>query len=281
LDRPETARTGGETGSNGGKAVSETVSYVIIAGLILSSMSIAYLNGYPALVDARDEERQKTVASAFSVFDDNMEDLSAGGSVKRNTEVNLVGDSLGADGENAGWVRVRMLNDTGVDICNRGCNVSFDPVVYRNSAEGLTNPVSPGPDGAVVGTDEILYENGAVIRNPAGNGSTMVEEPNWVIRDGVIISAVGTRVSNRVTGDGTFRVSATQQGSYSLVGEPQSGDLNVSVTVSTENPTAWETYIGSLDGVDEVRRNDGEVTMHVNGTDKAVLSATTVGVEVR
>ena len=265
-------------------AVSEVVGYVIIAGLILTSISIAYVNGYPALQDVRDHERQRSIQSAFSVLDDNIDDISTGGSVKRQTEMNLIGDSLGLDPDRPGWVHVSILNDTGTELCNRNCNVSFTPIVYQNSAQGLTTPRAPGPSSTQTTIDQIVYETGAVIRDPGEEGSGMVEEPNWIVEeDGVVLNLVSTRGSNTVTGDGTFSIIAEERTSDSLVEVDNDANLNVSVTVRTQSPTAWEVYMNTTDGVDRVDSDvpNGTVTMYVNQTEKAIRSNTVVDAEAR
>lgn len=265
------------------RAVSEVVGYVIIMGLILTSISVAYVNGYPALQDVRDQERQDSVASAFSVMSDNMEELSNGGSVKRQTEMNLMGDSLGVDSDRTSWIHV-SITESGTELCTRGCNVSVDPVVYENSAGGLTTPRAPGPSGTQVTVDHITYENGAVIRDSAGNGSGMRDEPNWVVEDdGVIINIIETRGSNTVTGDGTFSVLATHANSDSLVEVNEDGELDVTVTVGTESTTAWKLYMESMEDVDNVDADydDGTVTMTVNDVPKVIRKRTVVDVEAR
>jgi hypothetical protein len=267
------------------RAVSEVVGYVIIAGLILTSISIAYVNGYPALQDVRDEERQRAVQAAFSVMGENIEDLTNGGGLKRQTEMNLIGDSLGLDPDRRAWINVSITNTTsGEQLCDRRCNVSITPIVYQNSAQGLTTPRAPGPSGGQVTIDEILYENGAVIRDPGGNGSGMYVEPNWVIEDeGVIINIVETRGSNTVTGEGTFRVITNQRSTDSLVATDDEGNLNVSVTVASESLVAWGTYMNTTEAVDSVERDSSSrtITMHINETSKAVRKITTVDTEVR
>jgi len=265
-------------------AVSEVVGYVIIAGLILTSISIAYVNGYPALQDVRDHERQRSVQSAFSVLDDNLEDISTGGSIKRQTEMNLIGDSLGLDTDRKGWLHVSIRNSTGDELCNRGCNVSYTPVVYENSASGLTSPRAPGPSGGQVNVDQIVYESGAVIRDPGEEGSGMSDEPNWVVEDdGVILNIIATRGSGTVIGDGTFSIVAEERSSDSLVEVDPDGGLNVTVTVGTDSPTAWSVYMNATDGVDRVDTDiqNGTVRMYVNGTQKAIRSKTVVDAEAR
>lgn len=264
-----------------GVAVSEVVGYVIIAGIILTSISIAYVNGYPALQDAREQERLRSVESAFSVMSDNLQEISVGDSTRRRTEMNLIGDTLGIDPDRKSWIHVRITNESGTELCNRGCNVSIDPIVYQNSAIGLTSPRSPGPSSSQVELSRVMYENGAVIRE-SGNGSGMEVEPDWVVEDsGVVLNIIATRGTNSVTGDGTFSVVAEQRTTDSLVEVDEDSELNVTVTVGTEAPTAWELYMESHDAVDDVSTSGDEVTMEVNDVEKVIRSKTTVDTEAR
>lgn len=265
-----------------GVAVSEVVGYVIIAGIILTSISIAYVNGYPALQDAREQERLRSVESAFSVMSDNLQEISVGDSTRRRTEMNLIGDTLGIDPNRKSWIHVSITNDSGTELCNRGCNVSIDPVVYQNSAIGLTSPRNPGPASSQTQISRVVYENGAVIRE-SGNGSGMEVKPDWVFEEsGVILNIIATRGDNTVTGDGTFSVVAEQQTTDSLVEvDEEESELNVTVTVGTEAPTAWELYMRSHDAVDGVSTSGDEVTMEINEVKKVIRSKTTVDTEAR
>lgn len=263
-------------------AVSEVVGYVIIAGLILTSISIAYVNGYPALQDVRDQERQDSVASAFSIMKDNIREITTGGSAKRQTEMNLIGDSLGVDSDRKSWIHISIENSTGAELCNRKCNVSVDPIVYENSAGGLTSTRAPGPSSTQVTVDQILYENGAVIRDPGGTGSGMREEPDWVIeQEGVIIKTIATRGSNTVTGEGSFSVLTEHRSSDTLVEVDEEDGLDVTVTVGTQSPTAWQVYMNKTDEVDRVERKGDKVTMQVNDTQKVIRKKTVIDVEAR
>jgi hypothetical protein len=236
----------------------------------------------------RDQQRQDSVASAFTVMSNNIQDISEGGSVRRLTEMNLIGDSLGVDPDRRSWIHVSITNSTGAELCNRSCNISIDPIVYENSAQGLTTPRAPGPSGSQVTIDRILYENGAVIRDPAGNGSGMRTEPNWVVEDeGVIINVISTRGSNTVTGEGTFSMFTEHRNSDSLV-EVDEGDLDVEVTVGTTSPTAWGIYMDGIEDVDSVSPSPVDidedtttVTMQVNDVDKVIRKKTVVDAEAR
>ena len=275
-------RERGAVSSERDRAVSEVVGYVIIMGIIITSISIAYVNGFPALQDVRNQERQDSVASAFSVMGDNIRELTTGGSVKRQTEMNLIGDSLGVDPNRRSWIHVSITTPSDTELCNRSCNVSIDPIVYENSAGGLTNPRAPGPSSSQVTIDQIIYENGAVIRDPGGNGSGMRDEPDWVVEeDGVIINIIQTRGSNTVTGEGTFSVLTTHSSSNSLVEVDEDEELDVTVTVGTESPTAWELYMESTEDADSVSRNGDKVTMYVNDTRKVIKKKTVVDAEAR
>lgn len=203
------------------RGVSETLGFVLVFALVVSTVGIVYTVGYGGLQDARDAERVNNAERAFDVLANNMADIVRRGAPSRGTEIRLAEASIG-DGPPT------FLNVSGTDASGRNFtsgNYTIDPVVY--AAEDT----------------RIRYAGGAVTRIQPG-GSVMLNEPPAVIEGEqfvfpiVQVSTDGTTVG----GSKTVLVRAERRIREPAVIETRSFDT-LTVNVSTPAPAAWERYL--------------------------------------
>jgi hypothetical protein len=241
---------------DGDLAVSEIIGYVAVLGLIMSSMSIVYFNGVPALESTEKSEKLQSVETAFGVLQSDVRDLADGNAAKRLTQINLQGDSIELSDRWRAWVNVSIVNTTsGNELCGgQFCNTSLVPIAFES--EGTY----------------ILYENGAVIRG--FNRSGMIHQPNWVFqRDAVIVPVVATRGRGEVAGSGVFSVRTERTESQAIVETTDTDELRMTVTVDSEWPVAWRTY---LEEHGTVTQNGDKVKLVVDDLEKAIYKKTVV-----
>src|SRR6056297_760530 len=120
------------------RAVSDTLGFVLVFGLVLSTVSVVYVGGFDVLTDARDTQQFANTERALDVLDANVEDLAVRGAPRRTTEVLL------ANGDLSFGPPVTF------NVTANGTNyyaATIRPVVYR------------ADDG-----DELVYANGALFR---------------------------------------------------------------------------------------------------------------------
>lgn len=138
------------------RGVSDLIGFVLIFGMILSTVGVVYVYGIGGLEDARGAERVNNAERAFDVLADNVADLVNRDAPSRATEVKLADADLGF-GEST-TVRITLPNVAGSPFTEK----SIDPIVY--SADDTT---------------EIVYANGAVIRTDR-SGGVMLQNPPTV-----------------------------------------------------------------------------------------------------
>lgn len=169
------------------RAVSEVLGFILIASVILSSLSIVYVFGLSGLEDVRDEERIDNGERAFTILADNMADINRRGAPSRATEIKLAGAEL-AYGESTSLT---------VEVTNVGSpvpqySVSTQPIVY--SADSGS---------------QLVYENGAIIRQEDDGGAVLKRAPSGAFHDGIVQTAVIPYVETRDSGSASLGGSTT------------------------------------------------------------------------
>lgn len=219
------------------RAVSDLIGFVLIFGMILSTVGVVYVYGIGGLEDARGAERVNNAERAFDVLQDNVADLVHRDAPSRATEVKLADADL-RFGEQT-TVTVTLANVGGTPFTRK----SMDPIVYR--ADGPT---------------ELVYVNGAVIRTDRGGG-VMLRTPPTVFtsqrgnRIAVVpfvetrsegdVTQVGGRSSVLIRSNAVTRDLLMQRTDPSADGVSEY-DVELEVTAGDdEQAIAWERHLES------------------------------------
>lgn len=235
------------------RAVSDTVGYVLVFGLIVSTVAVVYVGGFGALADARDTQRFDNAERAFDVLDSNIEDSMVRGAPSRATELRLSDASLEFGPE----VSFNVTTNKSGEWYQR----TIRPVVY-----------SAGNDG------ELVYANGAVFRQ-YDDGAVMFDEPRISDGDRTIIPYVDTYAdSGNVSTHNTHRllVRTDVQGRDVVRFE----DVDAKLTVTSPRAEAWQRYLEEDGGRECTLRtagSDDQVTCSLSGDD---IYVQVVGVSV-
>lgn len=71
------------------RGVSDTLGFVFVFAIILSTVAVVTTIGMAGLQDTRDVERVNNAERAFDILGDNMEDIADRGAPSRATEVKV------------------------------------------------------------------------------------------------------------------------------------------------------------------------------------------------
>lgn len=217
-----------QLGESGERAVSETIGFVLVFSLVVSSVGVVYVVGFQGLTDARDGERVDNAERAFEVMAHNVEDLTRRGVGSRATEIRIAEAGIRA-GDPV------QINVTGTyDEANPNPtadfvtgNVSLTPIVYETAAGG----------------DRVRFVGGAVLRG-TDDGMVMREEPG-VIHDAnrTVLPIVQTSVfgTQRVDGSATVLVRTERTLSDVVIAERGTYDA-VTIRLHTPNTEPWRQY---------------------------------------
>ncbi|WP_117591722.1 DUF7289 family protein [Haloprofundus halophilus] len=222
--RDRRTRASGEP-SRRSRAVSETVSFILVFALVTSTVGVVYVSGFSGLQDARDAERFTNAERAFDVMADNIADIHHDDAPSRATELKLAEAQLLLGESNS----MNVTDDESMFI-----EKSYQPIIFRTGS------------GA-----ELAYENGALIRTDPGGGSVMLREPDFVSRGTgedrilvvpMILTNSGDGRSN-VGGSTTVLVRAEHAGTERFPEATTSVTFRLNTTA--ERAPAWERYFES------------------------------------
>ncbi|MFB6135604.1 MAG: hypothetical protein ABEJ04_02495 [Halobacteriaceae archaeon] len=240
------------------RAVSESLGFVIIFSIIVTTVGLTYTLGMTELNRTRTAEHLNNAERAFDVLAGNADDIVHGGVPSRATEVKLrdanvyLGDP----------VTVNVSGHATGDP-NDNFSVEYDlrPVVYE-SAEG----------------SRLVYSQGAVFRSDGG--TIMVVEPNFVLGDGgVAVPIVQTRATSAESVGGSttvlVRMALAEQ---SVLVSRTSDTYALNVTIDSPRHAAWREYFRSR-GMSGCELHGTAVSCEETGVEHLYVSVSRVDVE--
>ncbi|WP_396613009.1 hypothetical protein ACH9L7_07025 [Haloferax sp. S1W] len=238
------------------RAVSDTLGFIFVFSLVLSTVAVVTAVGMGGLQDTRDVERINNAERAFDILDDNMDDISRRGAPSRATEIKLA-DARLAFGEPVS-LSVRWEGNG-----KNGTNVTTTrPLVYTAGSSD----------------ERIIYSYGAVFRG-TDDAMTFVQHPSFTLRsDSVLVSAFEVRRAtgavSSVGGSGTFLVRASRSTSK-LTTVRTNGPYTVTINVSSPRASLWKNELETYDDVDSCSLvNSSFTTCQLTGVDDVRVAKT-------
>lgn len=206
----------------GDRGVSDAIGFVLVFGIIVSTIGVVYVAGFRSLDDARQFERMNNAERAFDVLDDNVEDVTHRGAPSRATEVKLGGATLRVGEPIVVNVTVERASDPSK---NGSWEFAVSPIVFQ-----------------ATDSNAVVYSMGASFRESRG-GTTMTGAPGFVLSsDRVHLPIVRTRpISGDSLSGSTTVLIRTEQSTSQILASNDTAS-NVVVNVSTPRADAWRTY---------------------------------------
>lgn len=250
-----------------GRAVSDTVGFVLVFSLVLLSVAGVSVAGMSGLSDRQDAEQLRNVERAFDVLSDNLRDVQRFEDPSRATEMRLGGGTLGFGEEVT--VSVAVYNDTGA-VVGEATERRLHPIVYRK------------------GDSAVVYEGGALVRVDDG-GSHLFDEPAFVVDEAAgrgALPFVVTRDADERTavgGEGTVLVGADWSG---VRPAPDPLEANTSdgetirVSVTSPRADAWARYFEEHESFTDVEQSGETVSARIEA-ETVYASAVRVAITLR
>lgn len=246
------------------RGVSETLGFVFVFALIVSTTGLVYTLGTENLADVRDRERLNNAERAFDVMAENMNDLQRRSVNSRSTEIKL----SEAQVSHGDPVTMNVSGTATSGSANFTVERDIYPIVYR---------------GVPTEETELVYLNGAVIRDQR-ESAAMVREPDYLLTgDAMVLPMIVTRPLNeRDTVGGTTTVlvrGTTDFRKRSVVADTRRYDVTINIT--TPRAGAWRGYLGAKSNVDcpGAVNNDTFVSCEfVSEPDRVYVSRTFVNI---
>lgn len=224
------------------RGVSELVGFVIVFGIIISSVGVLYVTGFSAMGDYQEHEQTKNAERALDAFAENVNDMvQTNGITYRAGELNL---RQGTITTTNGGTTLAVTNASQTTWVNSSGSFSYEH-------EGTT----------------IVYEGGAIVRSNDNGDWAVREPPIRCTSDVAIVSLVELQGDETaVMSHGSREIVATQRGT-----DVESFDGNVSIFVDSPRQAAWNLTLTSSGW--EPGPGDGE---YVCDTNEAVVRKTTI-----
>lgn len=147
-------------------AVSETVGFVIIFGIMLMGIALVTLYGYPALLDAQENANIRNMERNMISLQSDVNSLTYKAVPYKETTMQVSGGMLSVETPAAPGVTINS---------------------FMLEIPDYLDPEEQFPSGALkflsdTGEIAISLQNGAVVKRQSG-GSVMLSEPRWFIDD--------------------------------------------------------------------------------------------------
>lgn len=210
-------------------AVSESIGYLLILGIMVFSIGIIFVIGYPALQNTMDDAHMQNMERGFIVMGNSIDRVVEHEAPTQSVELNLKGGTLTT--ENTASINITYTNDTGATWT--------DPW-------GITTTTYK-----YHGDKQIGHEFGGVFEN-IGQEGYVLKDPKMISSQTFVIPIVNVYSSGSAIGGDGLAKAVIYGGETTL--HPYSGITHMNITITSKYYKGWEKYLKKL-GMDT--KNDG------------------------
>ncbi len=207
--------------------VSEAVGYLIITGVIVTAIAIAYVLGYPTLQNMISNGHLQNMERGFIVLGNNVDRIMEQSTPMQSTELNIQGGTLANVRE--GKINVTCYDKYGSMVTMGGTG----PETWDTTTVIYDYP----------GSRAIGYECGGTMER-FGVGGAVLKAPKMVVGDPFIIPIVDLFGSGGNKGGSGLVKVLVYGGESNLINYDGVKDVNISVT--SDFYMAWSSYFEDL-----------------------------------
>ncbi|CAG1002649.1 hypothetical protein METP3_03455 [Methanosarcinales archaeon] len=207
-------------------AVSEVVDFVTILGILVLSIGLIGVAGYPILEKAQEANHIENTRQSFIVLANNINKVVMGQAPSQSVELKMYGGSLSVTGSSSIIITANSTNiSTG--------NIERMPLLNETRMRSIESSV-----GDVV----IAYEGtGIWAKYPNGN-TILISKPLIISHNNMLIIPVVTiNGASSVGGSGMSRVTAKGVATVVLY----SNVSDIIVTINSKYSNGWKNYVDS------------------------------------
>lgn len=216
------------------RAVSDTVGFVLVFSLVITTVALVSVAGLSSLESARDAEQTNNAERAMEVLRDNVGDVTEGGAPSRATEISLEDASLRLGEETLIEVR-DPANGVGSGSFLTKTTFNVRPVVYDD------------------GDTQLVYVMGAVFRADPRGGTVVQPWSPVVDPERTVVPLVDTSSatggSQSIQTD-TVLVRASLNRRIVHVSDEAGTYNNVWINVTSSRHELWKRMLGDHPGID-------------------------------
>jgi hypothetical protein len=229
------------------RAVSESIGFILVFGIIITGIGLVTLYGYPMLLQQQSNSDKQIMEKNMIVLQNDLKSLAFKTVPYKETSLKVGGGALTAYNMSysTGSAKFSIYDDDG--------KIQKDDGSYATAGSPLT--FSPGDMRyeSLSAQTGMSLENGAVVeRMLAQDGSVMLAQPRWFYdlqTNTAVIYLIGFNTTDintlSQTGIGTVKMELDQTKTNSTQYDIPSGDkIYVTYTrnANADYSTAWENY---------------------------------------
>lgn len=214
-------------------AVSETVGFIIIFGIVISGIGLVSLYGYPALLNQQEEANIRNMEKTLIILQTDINSLAFKNVPYQETAIQVSGGTLSVD--------------------------SPDPLkVFKITGPSVDYEFKPGELKFQTDTQDVIIalQNGAVVKWQVGGstgGSTMLSQPRWYFDEStatLVITLVKIDANSYKVNTGIGTVMMRIDASDTPIDESYPGLSTINVTYSDTGDyrSAWRNYFNEKFG---------------------------------
>jgi len=218
------------------RAVSETVGFIIIFGIVITGIGLVTLYGYPVLLSQQAEANIRNMEKNMIVLQSDMNSLTYKNVPYQETSLQVSGGTLMVE--------------------NPSDDKYFD--IHVGSTHYIPTPDKKFKPGQLVFISDsepvrIGLQNGAVVKwqldGSTQGGSVMLSEPRWFFDEDtgtLVINLIQINSDSNLaqTGIGTVSMNISQLYPPQEVIPP--GDVTIEYSIPSGYPKAWENYFNNF-----------------------------------
>lgn len=203
------------------KAVSEVVDFVTILGILVLSIGLIAVAGYPMLKSVQEAKHIENTKQSFIVLADNINKVVQGQSPSQSVELKMYGGTLSVTGNST-------INIT---ANSSGQRTTIVPTTEMRSIE------------STVGDTVIAYEGTGVWAKYPGGNTLVVYKPLITNQSKVLVIPVVTIIGTSSTG-GIGMSGVTVDGTPGVTFYGNVSDMRI--TVTGDYTKGWENYFKNI-----------------------------------
>jgi hypothetical protein len=227
-------------------AVSESIGYLLILGIMIFSIGIIFVVGYPALQNSMDDAHMQNMERGFIVMGKSIDRVAEQEAPTQSVELNLKGGTL------------TTYNTASISI------------IYTYTNDTATLPRTWGITTVTYkyhGDKQIGYEFGGVFEN-IGQEGYVLKDPQMISSQTFIIPIVNVYSSGTAIGGDGLAKALIYGGESTLT--PYSDIKKINITVTSNYYKGWEKYLKKL-GMDTHDDSSGTVYGEMDATKFSAL----------
>lgn len=231
------------------RAVSDTISFVLVFGLVITSVGLVSVFGLSALTDAKDGINAEAAERGFVTLADDIDELERTRSPIRTSEISLTDASIA------------VTTGPSVDIVVG--NASYSETITLGALEYRTDATT------------VSYVGGGVFRTQAG-GTVVVSPPSvrCTPRYATLSFVRLTVDGSNAVGGGTAQVAVTRSETSLAFPKTRAPQTVTNVSVTASDPR-WQQYFSSQPGWTATGPDTSTCP-----TDRVFVRTTTVSVDL-